>query len=480
MRVLSRRSSALAVAALLAACATNPATGRSEFMLVSQDQEIAMGREYDPQIVASIGLYPDTALQRYVQELGTSLAKQSERPGLPWTFRVLDDPQVNAFAIPGGYIYITRGILAHLNSEAQLASVLGHEIGHVTARHSASQMSQQQLAQLGLAVGAAVSERFAQYADLASQGLGLLFLKYSRDDESQADALGLRYIRRTKHDVREMPKVFAMLAAVSAAAGPSDVPAWMQTHPQPEDRFAAIEAAITRTPQDTAGIITRRDEYERRLNGLVFGEDPRNGYFRGTRFIQPTMRFSLTFPEGWRTKNEANGVQGAATTNDAAVQLTISEQRTAAAAAQAFAGQQGLTAAAPTSANINGLATASTSFAAVAEGDTLRGAVTFVEHGGMVFQLIGYAPSAAWAARQTAIAATLRSFAPVTDRALLDVKPQVLGVFVLDRQASIEQLKASRPSPLTAAQLGILNQIPVEEQILRGRLVKWVTGPAAP
>src|SRR5437868_8663159 len=135
------------------ACANTPATGTRHIMLVSASQEIAMGRAYARQVVASIGLYPDSALQRYIQQFGMRLAAMSERPNLPWTFRVVDDPVVNAFALPGGFIYVTRGILAHLNSEAELAGVVGHATGHVTARHSVSQMTKQQLAQRGLAAG---------------------------------------------------------------------------------------------------------------------------------------------------------------------------------------------------------------------------------------------------------------------------------------------------------------------------------------
>src|SRR5205823_13800609 len=195
----SHATLAALVPLVAAACAANPATGARQIMLVSESQEIAMGRDYDRQIVASIGLYPDSALQRYIQQFGMRLAATSERPNLPWTFRVVDDPVVNAFALPGGFIYVTRGILAHLNSEAELAGVVGHGIGHGTARHSASQMSKQQLAQIGLAVGSIASPEFGRYAGVASAGLGVLFLKFSRDDESQADHLGLRYMRRAAY-----------------------------------------------------------------------------------------------------------------------------------------------------------------------------------------------------------------------------------------------------------------------------------------
>jgi predicted Zn-dependent protease len=467
----------------LAACATNPATGRREFMLVSEAQEIAMGQSYDPQIVASIGLYPDTALQRYVQDLGTRIAALSERPKLNWTFRVLDDPQVNAFAVPGGYIYITRGILAHLDNEAQLAAVIGHEIGHVTARHSASQMSKQQLAQLGLVVGSVASETFAQYAELAGQGVGALFLKYSRDDETEADALGLRYMRRSNHDIREMPDVFTMLGAVTAAATGgegSKVPAWMMTHPLPEDRFARISRAIAAQPQDSTGAIVERTKYTRLLNNVVYGEDPRQGFFRGTRFMHPTMKFEITFPTGWQTKNEAAAVVAMSPTNDGAIQLSLANAPTADSAMRAFTAQQGLQVGQTQRANTNGLATSTTPFAAATEGDTLRGNVLFVEHQKMVFQVLGYTPQAKWTTHQPVIDRTLKSFAVLTDATALAVQPQRLSVITLDRASSIAELKVRRASPLTVEQLALINQVRTGEVLPVGRTVKWVVGSAKP
>ena len=139
---------------------------------------------------------PGPKVQAYVERLGKGLAAKSERPDLPWSFKVVDDPTVNAFALPGGYIYVTRGIMTHLRSEAELVAVLGHEIGHVTGRHSASQMSKQQLAMGGLIVGMAVEPELQRFGGLAQQALGLLFLKFGRDDENQADELGLRYMAR--------------------------------------------------------------------------------------------------------------------------------------------------------------------------------------------------------------------------------------------------------------------------------------------
>ncbi|MDH3745482.1 MAG: M48 family metallopeptidase, partial [Acidobacteriota bacterium] len=221
---------------LLGSCAVNPATGKRQLMLMSEAGEIAMGREAHPQIMASMGVYDDQGVQEYVAELGAELAALSERPNLPWTFTVLDDPAVNAFALPGGFIYVTRGIMTHLDSEAELVSVLGHEIGHVTGRHGAARMSKAQLMQVGLGVGMIVSPELQQFGDLAMQSMQLLFLKYSRDDERQADDLGLRYTVAGGWDAREMPEVFGVLKSVGEAAGAGRVPGWLSTHPDPGER----------------------------------------------------------------------------------------------------------------------------------------------------------------------------------------------------------------------------------------------------
>ncbi|PYQ59288.1 MAG: peptidase M48, partial [Acidobacteria bacterium] len=162
----------LAVALLAVwGCSTNPATGKPQLALISEQQEIQLGRDYDQQIQRLLGVYPDPRLQEYVDRIGQKLAAGSERPDLAWTFRVVDDPVVNAFALPGGHVYVTRGLMTHLTSEAQLAAVLGHEIGHVTARHSVTQMSKQRLAQIGVLAGALISPTLA---GVAAHGLDVL------------------------------------------------------------------------------------------------------------------------------------------------------------------------------------------------------------------------------------------------------------------------------------------------------------------
>src|SRR5512141_3131209 len=175
---MARRHVLMLSAALAAGCATNPVTGKSQLSLISESQEIQMGREAAQQTLQQIGEVKDPGLQAYVSRIGKELAARTERPQLPWEFHVVNDASVNAFALPGGFIFVTRGLLTHINNEAELATVVGHEIGHVTARHSVQQISKAQLATLGLGIGSILSPGIAKFANVAGQGLQLLFLKY--------------------------------------------------------------------------------------------------------------------------------------------------------------------------------------------------------------------------------------------------------------------------------------------------------------
>ena len=479
MRTAMRTSRlSLVFAALLAAaagCARNPATGSNQLMLVSESQEIAMGRQADQEIVASLGLYPDSTWQRYVQSLGSRLAATSERPNLPWTFRVVDDATVNAFAVPGGFIYVTRGILATLNSEAELAGVVGHEIGHVTARHTAASLSRAQIAQLGLVVGSVASPTVARYAGLASQAVGLLFLKFSRDDESQADHLGLRYMGKGGFAESEMPRVFEMLGRVSAASGGSHLPQWLETHPDPENRREAIERELAGL-NESGGTINR-DQFLRRLDGMVFGMNPRDGYFRGSEFFHPGLRFRMNFPQGWRTMNTAAAVQAMSPNQDAAIQLTLAREPNPDAAARAFLSQQGIQNAGATQGNINGLSAVSAAFAAQTENGVIRGTALFIQHANQVFAVIGYGPESRWVSNQGTVEAAMRTFGPLTDPAAINVQPQRIDVVTVSQRTTIADLARQRPSPTGADMLALINQTEPDAAIEPGRVVKWITGP---
>ena len=464
---------------VLADCARNPATGKNELMLVGEGQEIQMGAAYDSQVVVAIGLYPDPGLQSYVAELGKKLAATSERPNLPWTFRVVDDPSVNAFAIPGGHVYVTRGILAHMTNEAELAGVMGHEIGHVTARHTAQQMTQQQLAGLGLAIGSIASSTIAQYAGVASQALQVLFLKFSRDDENQADELGVRYAGRANYDARQMINVMQMLDQLDTRNG-GKLPEWLATHPNPGNRVAHIKTLVERAQVDFASATVNREGYARRLDGMVFGVNPREGFFKGTEFYHPDLKFRISMPGGWRTANTKQAVAAQSPQQDAVIELSLAQGSSADQAARAFLSQQGVQAGTPTRGNVNGLTATAAPFAAATEQGTLRGNAVFVEYGSHVYRLLAYGPEASWANNQGVAQRALTSFAPLTDPTMLNVQPQHLDVFTLDRRTTIAELARQRPSPVPASTLALINQVEENTTLEPGRIVKWVVGPQLP
>jgi predicted Zn-dependent protease len=469
----------LVAGAAVAGCARNPATGQNELMLVSESQEIAMGRQADSQVVVSIGLYPDPSLQSYVQGLGQKLAATSERPKLPWTFRVVDDPAVNAFAIPGGFVYVTRGILAHMTNEAELATVMGHEIGHVTARHTAHQMSREQLAGLGLAIGSIASSQIAKYAGVASQALGVLFLKFSRDNENQADELGVRYSSRANYDSRQMIEVMKVLDKITAQSG-SRLPEWLATHPNPGNRIEHINAVIAQTKADLTGAVVNRDGFERRLDGMIFGMNPREGFFRGSEFFHPDLRFRITFPNGWQTFNAKSAVAAQSPQQDAIIELTLAQGSNADQAARSFLSTQGVQAGTLTRANINGLPASQAPFAASTQSGTLRGTAVFVEYGNNVFQLLAYAPEASWPARQSEAQRAVASFGPLNDPAILSVQPQHVSLITLDRRTTIAELARQRPAPVSVAMLALINQVDENTPLEPGRIVKWVVGQPLP
>jgi predicted Zn-dependent protease len=313
----------LAAAALAAAgCATNPVTGKHEFTLVTAEQEAALGREGYAATTGEYGVYDDPALAAYVDSVGRRVAHVSELPDLPWRFTVLDDPVVNAFAMPGGYIYVTRGLLAYMQSEAQLAGVLGHEIGHVTARHSAKQITQQELAGVGLGLVSAVSPTFRRYSSTAEQALGLLMLKYSRDDESQADELGVHYAALAGYDPRDIPGTYHTLKRIADTAGQS-LPSYLSTHPDPGQREQTTTALAAKAAVGRTNMVQRQRGYLEHVRNLVYGENPRYGWFEGTHFYHPVLGLELTIPSGWQTEHTHSALTTAASDKSGVLQMTL-------------------------------------------------------------------------------------------------------------------------------------------------------------
>jgi predicted Zn-dependent protease len=469
----ARRLAAPALAFAVLTCATNPVTGRRELSLISEDQEIQMGQQAAQEAAQAMGVVQNQALQSYVSTLGTALARGSERPNLPWSFTVVDDPNVNAFALPGGPVFVTRGILTHMNSEAQLVSVLGHEIGHITAKHSVRQLSRAQLAQIGLIGAMIVKPELAQFGDLASSGLGLLFLKYGRDDETQADDLGFRYMVAARYDPREMAEMFRTLQRLGAG-GEGKVPEWLSTHPDPGNRvqqtMSRIQAAGTLPP----GLQVDRDEFLQRVNGLVFGADPRQGFFRGTTFMHPDLRFRIDFPNGWQTQNMAQAVVGGSPQQDAIVTLALAGTTAPSAALQQFVGQQGIQSGGASTSSINGLQAAHANFAAQTEQGVLEGVVAFVSLDSRTYRLLGYAPQQRASAYANTFRQAIGSFQRLTDPAALGVKPNVVRLVRLSQSMTLEQFNAQNPSVIPIAQLALINGVEASTVLPAGTTVKRV------
>ena len=441
------------------ACATNPVTGKRQLALISEAQEIEMGREADKDVVASIGLYPDEPMQRYIQALGARIAANTERPELPWTFRVVDDAAVNAFAIPGGFVYVTRGIMTHLNSEAELAAILGHEIGHVTARHSVSQMSKQQLAQMGFAAGMILSPKFAQFGDLTQVAMGLMFMKFSRSDESQSDALGLKYMMAGGYDPRTLVDVFGMLDAMSQQSGAGRLPQWMSTHPDPENRRAWATKAVGGLQTDPTRLAVNRPEYLRRLDGMMFGDNPREGFFQNASFRHPDMAFRMDFPQGWKSSNQKQAVGAISPNEDAIVVLQLAPAPNGQQAAQKFFSQQGIESGESSRRQIGGFPAVVSTFRVQTEQGYLRGLVAWIDYRERVFQILGYTPEARWNQYSNVFSDSIASFSRETDSQVLNVQPRRVKIIDLNRTATLETLLRDYPSTVNPQTVGLINNL---------------------
>ena len=305
-------------------CAVNPVTGKKQVVLMSEAQEIAMGKEADPQIIQQFGLYENQALQDFINVKGKQMAAISHRPGLDYQFRILDSDVLNAFAVPGGYVYFTRGIMAHFNNEAEFAGVLGHEIGHIAARHSVEQQRNQMLGQLGIITGMIISPEFGQFAEQASQGLGLLFLKFGRDAERESDELGVEYSSKIGYDANQMAGFFNTLSRKSGDAAEA-IPDFLSTHPNPGDRNTTVAKLATDWKQklNLANPEVNRNTYLKRIEGLIYGEDPKQGFVESSVFYHPVLKLQFPIPANWAYQNTPARVQMAPKDGRAMMMLTL-------------------------------------------------------------------------------------------------------------------------------------------------------------
>jgi len=315
----------------LAGCAQNPASGQQDFVMMSEAQEVSAGRDADADVRKQYKVYESAALQDYVNSVGQKIAQHSHRPSLPYHFTVLDTPEVNAFALPGGYVYITRGILAYLNSEAELAAVLGHEIGHVTARHSVRQASATQATGIGMAI-ASIFVPQINSSNLGQTLAGALLSGYGRDHELEADRLGAEYLARTEYDPHAMIEVISALknqelldAEIARQEGrePRRYHGLFATHPDNDTRLQQVvdESRHLTVANPKVGYA----EFLQQIDGLTFNESGDQGVVRNNKFMHTDLGLALSFPQGWRVQNLPDKLLAFSPQADAVIQLKMDE-----------------------------------------------------------------------------------------------------------------------------------------------------------
>jgi predicted Zn-dependent protease len=467
------------LAVLLGACATNPVTGRRELVLMSPEREASLGREAAEQVERTIGLVDSKPLGDYVSALGARLAAHSPRP-LEHRFLVADMPEANAFALPGGWIYVSRGLLAIANSEAELANVIGHEIGHVAARHAA----QRETAALGvgllsaigaIAAGVAGGAQAAQAVGSLGQVAGAgLIASYGRDQERQADEIGQELAARSGWDPGGMASFLATLERESKLHGGERLPSFLDSHPVTAERVrdtAARAGTLALAPAQP--VAATRREFLARFEGLLVGPDPRQGVFRDTLFLHPGLDFALEFPQGWTTQNQTSAVAAAPSGGGALLVLELQggagDPRDA---AQRFAQANRLHLLGGGATRIGGFAAYRALAQLATQGQTLAVELTWIAHPRGMFRLAGAAPPAHFERFQPLAAATARSFRalrPEERASLHELRIAVVSARAGETIAALSDRTANRWS---VEETAVANALGPEARLAEGDPVK--------
>jgi predicted Zn-dependent protease len=461
-----------------------PATGERRYLGYTWQQETEIGKQVSKQVTALFGLYRDPKVERYVTDVGNRVLATSHlrRPGAdeqvrntPVTFGVLDSPIINAMALPGGYIYVTRGMLAHLNNEDQLATVLAHEIGHVAARHAARQAWQQQIGQGLLLGGAVITQGLGLPAqdilNLGNMAAQLVFRRYSREDELEADKLGVEYGAGAGYDSREVIAFFQTLNRIQEKEG-QGMPGFLSTHPNPGDRSQRIRELTAALPRDKRPPADSR--YLNAIENLVFGEDPRQGFVESNVFYHPDLRFRFPVPRGFKVINQPTQVVMVEEQNRAILGFTSSGERSSESAANKFLSQPGLKVLERRPMRSGGFP----AFSAVADaqmknGQVVRVMVYFVEYRGAVYQFVGYTTSQLFGNFRGLFLQTMQGFGEVQDPRILNRQPVRLALEPIRRAATVQNLiPRSLPAPLTPQDVAILNQVELNQDLGVGRILK--------
>jgi predicted Zn-dependent protease len=488
------RSLLVLLLAAVAGCATvvNPVSGEAERTVMDERSELEAGRQAHQQVLREYGVYANPALQAYVNGIGQKLAQQSHRAELKWTFTLLDSPEINAFALPGGYVYMTRGLMAYLDSEAELAGVLGHEIGHVTARHASQRATREQQAGLGVAavsiLGAVLGERYGlgNLGDIAGQGAQIAALRatrpYDQRQELQADQLGAEYLQRVNFDPDVMVKVIGVLKAQEVFANDDarsqgrntdSTPNWLRTHPSNDQRLSEIKRIAdqyTGKYQDAG-----RTRYLQAISGMTFGDSRVHGVTRGQQFYHEPLGFTLRAPAKWSIQNEATEIGIVADNMQAAVAMKLSPNSRgdhAAAIRALLQPDQGRT----DNTTINGLR--ATNFIGAKQGRAIDATVITLGSNDYVFQKMQKAE--ARGAYDRELREVVASFRALTPADAANAKPYTLRTLPLPRSGApfaelgrdVNRIAPQLRNP--EGQVRLLNQVYPQGNIAAGQLVKTI------
>lgn len=463
-------------------------TGQKQNYAYSWDQERKEGADADKEITQQMGLYDNPGIQTYVQSIGQRVLAASTfaDPSTPemyrqtkFTFRVLDSSVVNAFALPGGYVYVTRGLLAHVDNEAQLAVVLGHEIAHVAGRHASQQARRSQWSQLGLAVSAALGQavlgdRMPNFAsnvlNTGGQAMQVFLLRYSREAETQADTLGVGYALHAGYAAGDSARFFGSLERL-AAQDSKGLPSWMSSHPDPGNRSAHVTelASADRSP----GKIVGAEEYLHHVDGIVIGDDPRQGFASNGVFYHPTLHFQVPVATGWKVDNQPDAVIFTEPNGQGVMGLKLASASRTHDAATQFVSQNAVQVTANGDTMINGLpATVILGQASTKQG-TMAVWDTFVELDGKVYSLLGYTPPQAFDRMRLTFESVAAGFSRLRDPRIASVQPTRLRIVKADRSAPFAAyVPTSLPPDIKPEALAIMNQVAMNETIPQGAELK--------
>lgn len=462
---------------IIGGCAINPVTGKKQFVLISESREIAMGKESDPQVVAYFGLYDNPTLQNFITEKGLQMAAISHRPKLAYEFKIIDSPIINAFAVPGGYVYFTRGIMAQFNNEAEFAGVLGHEIGHVTARHAVIQQRNALIGQIGIIAGVILVPELAQFVDPLSYGMQLALMSFGRDAERQSDKLGVQYSSRIGYDASEMAGFFETLERNQVASGTQDVPEFLSTHPSPEKRQATVEelAASWKDKLNMTNAKINRDSYLKRIDGMIIGEDPRNGYVENGVFFLPNMKILFPIPVGWKLQNSPQQVQMTPQNGEALLILTLSAGPSLEDASNKILANYKLEKVESNRENINGLAALTMIADQKQEQGTIRVISTLIQFEGNIYSLMGITEISKFSDYTSSFHSTIDNFQELKESEKLNRKPDVVHIKTLPNHMTLQAALQHFNIPSNQFEkMAMLNEMMLSDRLDAGTLIKVV------